>query len=101
MLYWITYCTSVDATPDIWREGYPNNRARRMGRQSKAPNCDDRHFALPVTGIISHLGQINPSKGNLLSVEGAMIDVLFNIAVFATLGLCIVGFGAWAQKRVP
>jgi hypothetical protein len=30
-----------------------------------------------------------------------MIDVLFTVAVFATLGLCIVGFGAWAQKRVP
>jgi len=30
------------------------------------------------------LGQINPSTGNLLSVEGAMIDALFNVAVFAT-----------------
>jgi hypothetical protein len=30
-----------------------------------------------------------------------MIDALFNVAVFATLGLCIVGFGAWARKRVP
>ena len=45
-------------------------------------------------------GQINPSKGNLLSVEGAMIDALFNLAVFAALALCIVGFGAWAHKRV-
>ena len=40
------------------------------------------------------------SKGNLLSVEGAMIDAVLNIAVFAALGLCIVGFGAWAHKRV-
>jgi hypothetical protein len=30
-----------------------------------------------------------------------MIDALFNIAVFATLGLCILGFRAWAHKRVP
>jgi hypothetical protein len=30
-----------------------------------------------------------------------MIDVLSNVAIFATLGLCIVGFGAWAHKRVP
>jgi hypothetical protein len=30
-----------------------------------------------------------------------MIDALFNVAVFATLGLCIVGFSAWAHKRVP
>ena len=29
-----------------------------------------------------------------------MIDVLFNLAVFAMLGLCIVGFSAWAHKRV-
>jgi hypothetical protein len=30
-----------------------------------------------------------------------MIDAVFNIAVFAALVLCIVGFGAWAHKRVP
>jgi hypothetical protein len=30
-----------------------------------------------------------------------MIDALVNVAIFATLGLCIVGFDAWAQKRVP
>jgi hypothetical protein len=29
-----------------------------------------------------------------------MIDTLFNVAVLATLGLCIVGFGAWAHRRV-
>jgi hypothetical protein len=28
-----------------------------------------------------------------------MIDALFNVAVFATLGF--VGFGAWAHKPVP
>jgi hypothetical protein len=26
-----------------------------------------------------------------------MIDALFNVAVFAALALCIVGFGAWAR----
>jgi hypothetical protein len=30
-----------------------------------------------------------------------MIDAVFNVAVFAALGLCIVGFGTWARKRVP
>jgi hypothetical protein len=54
-----------------------------------------------ATGNISPIRQINPSKGNLLSVEGAMIDALFNVAIFATLVLCIVGFSAWAHKRVP
>ena len=39
-------------------------------------------------------------KGNLLSMKGNMIDALFNVAVFATLVLCIVGFSAWAHKRV-
>jgi hypothetical protein len=29
-----------------------------------------------------------------------MIDALFNVAVFATLALCIVEFSAWAHKRV-
>jgi hypothetical protein len=28
-----------------------------------------------------------------------MIDALFNVAVFAALALCIVGFSAWACKR--
>jgi hypothetical protein len=58
-----------------------------------------------VTGVASDWeylspGQINPSKGNLLSMEGNMIDALFNVAVFAALALCIVGFSAWAHKRV-
>jgi len=29
-----------------------------------------------------------------------MIDALFNVAVFAALVLCIVGFSGWAHKRV-
>ena len=29
-----------------------------------------------------------------------MIDALFNVAVFAMLTLCIVGFCTWANKRV-
>jgi len=29
-----------------------------------------------------------------------MIDAVFNVAVFAALGLFIVGFSAWAHKRV-
>ena len=42
-----------------------------------------------------------PEEGNLLSVEGSMIDAVMNAAVFAALVLCIVGFSAWAHKRVP
>ena len=58
-----------------------------------------------VTGVVSDREYPSPAtnqslKGNLLSVEGAMIDALFNVAVFAALGLCIVGFSAWAHKRV-
>jgi hypothetical protein len=48
----------------------PISAARRSIRQSKAPNCDDRHFALEVIGNISGLQKINTSSGNLLSVEG-------------------------------
>jgi len=33
-------------------------------------------------------------------MEGNMIDALFNVAVFVALVLCIVGFSAWAHKRV-
>jgi hypothetical protein len=51
-------------------------------------------------GIFPAQDKSIPQEANLLSVEGAMIDALFNVAVFAMLGLCIVGFGAWAQKRV-
>jgi hypothetical protein len=65
---------------------YSHTAVPRANRQSKAPNSDDRHLALPVTGNISRAGQINPSIGNLLSMEGNMIDALFNVAVFATLG---------------
>ena len=39
-------------------------------------------------------------RGNLLSVEGSMIDAVLNAAIFAALALCIVGFSAWAHKRV-
>jgi len=59
---------------------------------------------MTVTGAASDreyvtLGTIYPSN-NLLSMEGNMIDALFNVAIFTTLVLCIVGFGAWAHKRV-
>jgi hypothetical protein len=30
-----------------------------------------------------------------------MIDAVLTVGVFATLGLCIVGFGAWTHKRIP
>ena len=40
-------------------------------------------------------------KRNLLSVEGSMIDAVVNVAVFAALVMCIVGFGAWVRRRVP
>jgi hypothetical protein len=52
-----------------------------------------------ATGNISGLRQINTSSGNLLSVEGNMIDAVLSISVFAALVLCIVGFDAWAPRR--
>ena len=30
-----------------------------------------------------------------------MIDAVLNVAVVAALVRCIVGFSAWARKRVP
>jgi hypothetical protein len=59
-----------------------------------------------VTGVASDreylLFGTNPSlKRRSSFVEGVMIDAVFNVAIFATLGLCIVGFSAWAHKRVP
>jgi len=64
-----------------------------------------RQTVIIVTGATSHREylsreQMNPSKGNLVSMKGNMIDTLFNVAVFATLVLCIVGFSGWAHKRV-
>jgi hypothetical protein len=50
-------------------------------------------------GIFQRYDKSIPQE-KILSVEGAMIDALFNVAVFAALPLCIVGFGAWAHKRV-
>jgi hypothetical protein len=54
-----------------------------------------------MTGNIPQVRQINSSNDNLLSMEGSMIDAVMNVAVFAALVLCIVGFSAWARKRVP
>jgi hypothetical protein len=50
--------------------------------------------ALPA--IVNIFGR----RGNLLSVEESMIDAVLNAAIFAALALCIVGFSAWAHKRV-
>ena len=66
--------------------------------QSKAPNCDARHWRCQQLGILPACDKSIPQR--VLSVEGAMIDALVNVAVFAALGLCIVGFGAWAHRRV-
>jgi len=71
-----------------------------VGRQAKAPNCDDRHLRCQRPGIIRAYDN-QYLKCNLLSVEGSMIDAVVNVAIFAALVLCIVGFGAWAHKRVP
>ena len=65
------------------------------GSQSKAPNCDDHDWRCRRLGI-------SPTTTNQsLKMEGNMIDAVLNVAIFAMLGLRIVGFGAWAHKRVP
>jgi hypothetical protein len=51
-------------------------------------------------GIFLILEKSIPQEGDLLSLEGSMIDALLNVALFAALALCIAGFGAWAHKRV-
>ena len=59
-----------------------------------------------VTGAVSDWGicpkhdRSIPQKAICFPMEGNMIDALFNVAVFAALVLCIVGFSAWAHKRV-
>ena len=44
-----------------------------------------------VTGSASDWEYVSLAAINLLSMEGRMIDALFNVAAFATLVLCIVG----------
>ena len=65
-----------------------------VGREKSPPSPK-------IAGNISGLRQINTYSGNQLSVEESMIDAVLNVAVFAARVLCIVGFGAWARKRVP
>jgi len=48
-------------------------------------------------GNIFRLHQIMPMRGNARG--GNMIDALFNIAVFAVLVLCIVGFSMYGNAR--
>jgi hypothetical protein len=59
----------------------------------------DLQFLRP--GIFVAYKKSIPQKAICFSVEGSMIDALFNVAVFTALVLCIVGFSAWAHKRVP
>ena len=59
-----------------------------------------------VTGAVSDRGispthdRSIPQKAICFPMEGNMIDALFNVAVFAALVLCIVGFSAWAHKQL-
>jgi hypothetical protein len=79
--------------------------------------CDVRVMPLPLVGrefLLSLQGKrfalsdrkyFSPTinqyfNGNLLSVEGSMIDSVLNVAVFAALILCIVGFSAWAKSSI-
>jgi hypothetical protein len=85
--------------------GFPRLTALLSVRSHERAANQKHQTVMIVTGSDSDWeyltsGKINPSKGNVLLVEGAMIDALFNLAVFAALALCIVGFGAWAHKRV-
>jgi hypothetical protein len=70
------------------------------------PANQKRQTVMIVTCVASDREYFGPTtnqylKCNLLSVEGSMIDAVVNVAIFAALVLCIVGFGTWAQKRVP
>ena len=63
-------------------------------RLSSAIKQDCREYFWPTTN--QHL-----KRRSAFSGEEAMIDAVLNVAVFAALVLCIVGFSAWARKRVP
>ena len=52
-------------------------------------------------GIFLAYDKSIPQAAICFQWRGSMIDAVLNVAVFAALVLCIVGFGAWAHKRVP
>jgi hypothetical protein len=68
--------------------------------RSSILHCDGLGCAAQP-GIFLTYNRSIPQDGNLLSMEGSMIDAVLNVAVFAPLVLCIVGFGTWAHRRVP
>jgi hypothetical protein len=60
------------------------------GSSPSNPSGEQREYFSPT--INKYL------DSNLLSVEGSMIDSVLNVAVFAALILCIVGFSARAKS---
>jgi hypothetical protein len=80
----------------------PHNLNALLGERCPLPLVGRGDFPLPV-GSSHGREYFSPTtgrncKGNLLSVEGSMIDAVLNVAVFATLVLCVAGFGAWARR---
>ena len=53
-----------------------------------------------IAGKILAYDRSTPQTAICFQWMRSMIDAVLNIAVFAALVLCIVGFGAWAHKRV-
>ena len=90
-------------------EGFPHapiTLTRLRLRDGHHRFLQNRQTVMVITGSASdwgisptHDGSI-PQKAICFSMEGKMIDALLNVAVFAALALCIVGFSAWAHKRV-
>jgi len=54
-----------------------------------------------LPGIFLAYGKSIPQTAIYFQWMRSMIDAVLNVAVFAALALCIVGFSAWAHKRVP
>jgi hypothetical protein len=69
-----------------------------MPQQGAQEKCDHHHsLVLSIAGLL-----VAPSDREYLGgTMRSVIDAVLNVAVFTTLILCIVGFSAWAGKRVP
>jgi hypothetical protein len=54
-----------------------------------------------LPGIFLATEKSIPQAAIFFQWRRSMTDAVLNVALFAALVLCIVGFGAWAHKRVP
>src|SRR5262249_33003110 len=95
--------------PYILRGRWPGPNVR-FGSKADIPRCKSYVRFTPKSGhstthqslgIFLAYDKSIPQAAICFQWRGSMIDAVLNVAIFAALVLCIVGFGAWARKRVP